>query len=339
MNFKKFILSVIFAANFFLSIYAEEGTDAIISHKIKQKFQYYGFPLVYTLGYEYRNNDFVSYAPFAGVIFDARQDSDLQAVTGMQFRYNRFYVKPQFFYEIWNPAVKSFSQETEYGVQMTFGAALDNGGIDFISQYGKNRWTCSDETVQNMGTFKEIIQYDCFIVDNLIFKATGTAQFALNLIPEKSFSSYNTLLNIPFTYNWYYGETCFLYSLFYTDYLDLYNNKNKYYDIYKKYSFINGRSPLKADTNIFAFLTAIELEQRFYVFRFFGTVNNFYVSAFANLAAGFNKENSIKILYQYGIGAGYNLYGCVPFTFQIGVDNNNSLIFYFGIVSKITHRP
>lgn len=47
--------------------------------------------------------------------------------------------------------------------------------------------------------------------------------------------------------------------------------------------------------------------------------------------------NRLDFLYQYGLGVGYNLYGCVPFTFQVGFDNERSLVMYVGIVSRIIH--
>ncbi|MBQ9238999.1 MAG: hypothetical protein IJ191_06785 [Treponema sp.] len=332
MNFKKCLLHCVLGT-LVAAAFPENGVFPVVHSGVLHDFSYYGFPLRYSVGYNYRKNDFSLFAPYVGLRFDARQNSELHAIGGIRVQYKTFFAQTQFVGELWNSNARPFSSTTEYGLDTVIGSTVPNGSIAAVVQYGKKRWNHSGSK-EALWTLSPGLTYDFYIIDTVLFKATGTAAVTFHIVPQKSFSAYNVQLSVPFQFNWLYGESCFLYSLFYADYLS-----RPQYDIQKTYTVVSGRFGLTAYQDTYAFLTAFETEQRLYPARWFNVPSSFFLSLFGNIALGFNNGTGSAFLYQYGVGIGYNLYNCVPFTFQFGFDHRNIPIFYLGIVSKITHRP
>ena len=83
----------------------------------------------------------------------------------------------------------------------------------------------------------------------------------------------------------------------------------------------------------------IELEDRFYFLRFTNPFSSLFVSAFGNMGLGIKQNNDLKLLYQYGIGLGYTLLDSVPFTVQVGLDQDKHWVLFLGVTSHISHKP
>ena len=80
-------------------------------------------------------------------------------------------------------------------------------------------------------------------------------------------------------------------------------------------------------------------EIRVYPVRAYRFSNSFCLSVFADIGFGISKDNKRTFLAEYGLGAGYTLFDDVPFTFQIGMNQNMQPVFFLGIVSTLSHRP
>ena len=67
--------------------------------------------------------------------------------------------------------------------------------------------------------------------------------------------------------------------------------------------------------------------------------NGFFLSVFADLGFGVTSQYKYAFLAEYGLGLGYTLFDCIPFTFQVGLNQRNEPIFFLGVVSRIVHIP
>lgn len=351
MNFKTLRLFIIFFCFSICStFFAEENInnfqeikqteENFESNNIEMDFSYFGFPMSFSIGYGFRKNNFSFLIP-VGVEMNIEQNFQILGFSGIKLNYKNFYAIPKFKYEFYGSGIKSFSENTEFLGELILGQRNEKGKIELKSSLGEKRWILKDSEsdFKRNFTWNETLAFNFFIIDNLVFKATSEAKISLNILPEEKFSSYEFRFYFPFQFNWFYAESTFLYDVFFADYLDIFNNSNKKYRIEKSYSNISNRIVFFSHKNkYYKFVSNFETEQRFYPGRFFNVSNNFFVSMFGNVAFCLTEKNKMDFLYQYGVGLGYNLYSCVPFTFQVGLDNNKNLIMYFGIVSKIIHK-
>lgn len=349
MNFKTFRLFMTFLCFSICSItFAQENNFQEIkqtskdfkSKNIEIDLLYFGFPMSFSIGYGLRNNDFSFSIPI-GVEMNAEQNFQILGFSGVKLNYKNFYAIPKFKYEFYGSGINSFSENTEFFGELTLGKTNEFGKIELKSSIGQKRWIFKDSIsdFKRNFTLNETLGFNFFMIDNLVFKATSEAKISLNILPEQKFSSYEFRFFLPFQFNWFYGESTFLYDVFYADYLDIFHNLSKKYRIEKSYSDISNRITFFSQKNeYYKFVSNFETEQRFYPGRFSSIDNNFFVSVFGNCAFCMTEQNKMDFLYQYGVGLGFNLYGCVPFTFQVGLDNNNNLVMYLGIVSKIIHK-
>ncbi len=335
MEFKKrFIFLLLCIFSFF--VYSE-NYDAITYKKFFNRFDYLGFPMSYKLGLELRKNDIDMLLPFAGIEMDLNSDFEINGLAGFSFQFGKFFMEPKFKYELYSASSKPFSNESEYYGELKFGINSFYGQFAINSLYGKKRIYDLDNNKFLETTVIESLSYKRLLIDNLITKISYESNLNLKILPQKEFSSYDFNFYLPAQFNWYKGESCFLFQLFYTDYLNLFSENNKY-NIYKSYPALTGRIPLhNSDAKKYQLFSVLETEQRFYLARLFNNFGNFFVSLFGNITLGLTEDSKLNLLYQYGIGAGYNMFNCVPFTFQLGLDNNSKFIMYLGIVSKLTH--
>lgn len=328
----------------FLSLLAEFfPEESFEAKRISAGFSYFGFPMSASAGFEYRKNDFELLVPL-GLEMDMEQGFQVFAFSGIQSRFKNFYAVPKVKYELYGAGTKPFSDKTEFSAELELGYKNRFGKVALSSVLGRKRWRTKPDSFQESAlegevTWNENVKFSFLLFDNLIFKATGEAKASLNVLPEAKFSSYDFAFSLPFQINWHYGESAFLYNLFFTDYLNIFGNENRSFETGKTYSAFTKRisAANASKKNCYSFFTSLETEQRFYLCRLFNETNSFFLSLFANASLGLDEGNRLDFLYQYGLGVGYNLYGCVPFTFQVGFDNENSFVMYVGIVSRIIH--
>ncbi len=346
MNFKnvKKLFAIVFVCALFSEVaaaggkYASNGESEFSSGGLLVSASYYGFPMSVMAGWHWRRNDFDLVLPFAAGIIDMNPDFQVFGSSGVKLSYKDFYVLPSFKYEFYSPAAKSFSSDTEFFGNIALGIRNSYGRVELNSSAGRKRWTDRDFNTAGEFTLIENLNLSVLLFDSLGFKATSSTGMNLKLVPEKKFSSYDLQISLPFQFNWYYGESCFLYDVFYTETLDVFSSSAKNLLIEKSYSAITRRVPFKGGKKtLYRFATTFETEQRLYPSRFMSSPDNFYVSLFANAGFCISEDSSMDFLYQYGLGLGYNLFGCVPFTFQIGLDGENRPVMFLGIISRITH--
>ena len=67
--------------------------------------------------------------------------------------------------------------------------------------------------------------------------------------------------------------------------------------------------------------------------------NGFFLSLFADIGFGITTQYKATFLAEYGLGLGYTLFDCVPFTFQVGLNQGGEPIFFLGVVSRMVHIP
>ena len=105
------------------------------------------------------------------------------------------------------------------------------------------------------------------------------------------------------------------------------------------YSKITKRFAFAEEDKNNEIIHSLEFEQRFYPFRVKNLSSNFFLPLFENIGFSLKTDEDWKILYQYGLGLGYNLYDSVPFTMQLGLNQDNRFILFIGVISNINHRP
>ena len=74
------------------------------------------------------------------------------------------------------------------------------------------------------------------------------------------------------------------------------------------------------------------------IFLTYRRIFKLFLSAFGNIGSCFETDD-VRLKYQYGIGVGYSLFDTVPFTFQIGLNEDNKLCMYVSVVSALSHMP
>lgn len=314
----------------------EEGINYI---GFGQNISYNTMPLSYFFGMGLRKNDFSLFAPFFGGSFNANPNPVFTLGGGVSINYKKFSSKLYTDYELYALGVKPFSKDSEYTVSLHLGYVFDNCYVSFIQSLGNKRWLDFNEIKTPYFSVWESIQLSAYLLRNEFFYATAVANLNFYHIPSENFSAYELNISIPFQFNYFYGESCFLYNGFYTNYLDFQNESNHDFIIQKKYSAISKRIALKENNIRYKMIHLLELEQRFYIFRMFDIHNSFFISVFLNGGLCLTNTNAVKFEYETGFGMGYAFLGSVPFTFQLGINKDKSLIMYLGIVSKIINRP
>ncbi len=331
MNFKK---TVIIVCSFFLSLFL--FSEDFTVNKISFNTAIYKPPFSFSLDYVKRKNDFLVAFPMLNLTLDTRTGVQVLTAPAIKIKYKTFLCNFGFDYELYTPDYHPFSADTLYCGNLTAGFVTEKGTAVLRLEYGKKRWLMSDESIRSEFEFTETINLIYPIYDNLIIQSYCDSLLTVHILPDAGFSSYDFICNIPFQFNWYYGETCLLGSLFYTDRLNFFDENNDL-EINRSYENLSGRVSKSTGETIerYKFWTSIEFEQRLYLLRLFSLNSNFFISDFCNFAIGYNSNEQLKKMYQYGLGIGYNMYGCVPFTFQIGLNDKRNIVLYLNAVSKI----
>ena len=329
MNSKKILIIVYF---FFLSFFMY--SEDINVNKFSINTAIYKPPFSFSIDYAKRKNDFLMAFPLLNLTLDTRSGFQVLTAPAIKFKYKTFFCNLGFDYELYSPDCPPFSSDTVYCGNITAGLVTAKGSVVLRSEYGKKRWLRSDESIRSEFEFTEAINLIYPIYDNIIIKSYCDSLLTIHILPDAGFSSYDLICNIPFQYNWYYGESCLLGNIFYTDRLNIFSEDSDL-EIYRSYENLSGRISFVNPLEKYKFWTSIEFEQRLYLLRCFSIISNFYISGFCNFAIGYNSNDQLKKMYQYGMGIGYNMYGCVPFTFQIGLNDNRNVVLYLNVVSKI----
>lgn len=328
----------------FLSIFLFSGT-LFFSQEMKNYTEngifldgnYYGLPLEGKFGYKYRKNDF-SFSPYSGVVFDVKDSYSLNAIAGIDFIYKNFQLENRVYYEL----LPSFTKNNYNFVTYQIAPAYTNDlfSIKLPVSYGHKKFYKTDNTSFNEDFFSSKAMLNTHLIDNGIVRVTGFFEIEEISIFNRQLNYYNVFFSLPCTFYLSIFDFGIKYDFSLAHELSFENiNPTEEVRISFPYSKITKRFAFAEEDKNNEIIHSLEFEQRFYPFRVKNLSSNFFLSLFENIGFSLKTDGDWKILYQYGLGLGYNLYDSVPFTMQFGLNQDNKFILFIGVISNINHRP
>ena len=368
----KHILMLVLTSCFFLNafIYAQDLEEIeeqekkesnipyfpITISKFRIMAQYYGLPISIKAGYFYRKRN-TSIFPNIAVNLFRDNGLILNASTGFVLQTHFFTWQIDAIYDILPFTMnKGAKDQVSYAVN-SFSFNINGSRLSLVSSFGNKRRFLKgiNEPIIDFETSQGIV-VNAFLLDIGYFRSTLFFSSFVNWLPSNNFVDYNITLGVPATFNLYYVDVSFMYSYYNTGEL---NNENAIaYTIEKPQSQLTGRDSFKNE-ELYSMIHLFGLETRWYPTRTqdkgmslnnnrktpfpkYNTIaktNGFFLSLFADSGFAMTKENKYNFIGEYGIGLGYNLFDCVPFTFQIGINQRGEPVFFLGVVSRMTHLP
>lgn len=316
---------------------SEENSFDIEIAKAFSQFEFYGMPQRLQTGIFYRKNDFSVY-PNVGVFFDSDDYQKLGFSIGNELQYKAFTWSSDIFYDIYPFTVTQPLDEQIVSFENNFIVSFPGGSIEFPNTLARKKMLLkgSDETpvesIINQG-----VGLNLFLLDHGFLRSSAATLFTLKTVPEKQFFSYEIEFAVPLTFSFYYVDIGIIYEFIHSDELKTKNKPLANYETGNEWEAISGRFSLYPINIRFKTLQAFELEFRWFALRHFLPDQSYFLSLFAQVGWGFEKNNSSTLMYEYGAGFGYILFDVVPFTFQAGVDKNFNPVFKLSVVSKIIH--
>jgi hypothetical protein len=312
----------------------ETGHGDISISRMKFEYQYYGFPFEIRGGYFYRHNNFSLY-PNTGLRLSSDDGISGNAIGGLKLAFKNVEWSPEFHYQL----LPFLRGDHLYRFENTLAFRLPAVSVGVVNSWGKELWYRQKESPAAEDALVQGLSFDFFLIDRGIVRGTAMSSLKINYLPNEGYFDYAARLDTPVTFSLYHFDISAIFSLFYTDELEIPGtNPEGKFIIEKTYAYVTGR--MGTDTGpAYKLINSFELELRWYFLRTSVPTSKIFVSAFGNLGLGINKNDDGFFVYQAGLGFGYNLFDSVPFTFQVGIDNNNKLIFYTGVISRISHRP
>ncbi|MGP1438643.1 MAG: hypothetical protein ACTTKH_06185, partial [Treponema sp.] len=232
-----------------------------------------------------------------------------------------------------------------------YGARLSS-----ITRVGnKRRLLSSNEQSVSNFELSQGLRLDYFLVDLGYFKSTAVFNFFVDWVPKTKFLDYRIRFDFPNTFSLYYLDIAFMYSFYNTGRLNNETLKaNEDYIIEMPQSILTFRDTFKKEIGYLQ-LHLFGLEFRWYPTRIqdrfkkitddikpyniVAKTNGFFVSFFADTGFAITAQSKYNFIGEYGLGFGYTLFDCVPFTFQVGINQEVKPVFFLGIVSRIIHNP
>ena len=297
---------------------------------------YYGLPLEGKFGYKFRKNNF-SFSPYSGVVFDVKDSYSLNAIAGIDFVYRSFQLENRVYYEL----LPSFTKNNYNFVTYQIAPAYTNDlfSIKLPVSYGHKKFYKTDNTSFNGDFFSSKAMLNTHLIDNGIVRVTGFFEIEEISIFNRQINYYNVLFSLPCTFYLSAFDFGIKYDFSLAHELSFENiNPTEEVRISFPYSKITKRFAFAGEENNNEIIHSLEFEQRFYPFRGKNLSSNFFLSLFENIGFSLKTDEDWKILYQYGLGLGYNLYDSVPLTMQLGLNQDNRFILFIGVISNINHR-
>ena len=334
MRFKLLFVSIfLFSGTLFFSQEMKNYTE----NGISLDGNYYGLPLEGKFGYKFRKNNF-SFSPYSGVVFDVKDSYSLNAIAGIDFIYRNFQLQNRVYYEL----LPSFTKNNYNFVTYQIAPAYTNDlfSIKLPVSYGHKKFYKTDNTSFNGDFFSSKAMLNTHLIDNGIVRVTGFFEIEEISIFNRQINYYNVLFSLPCTFYLSAFDFGIKYDFSLAHELSFENiNPTEEVRISFPYSKITKRFAFAGEENNNEIIHSLEFEQRFYPFRGKNLSSNFFLSLFENIGFSLKTDGDWKILYQYGLGLGYNLYDSVPLTMQLGLNQDNRFILFIGVISNINHRP
>ena len=334
MRFKLLFVSMfLFSGTLFFSQEMKNYTE----NGIFLDGNYYGLPLEGKFGYKFRKNNF-SFSPYSGVVFDVKDSYSLNAIAGIDFVYRSFQLENRVYYEL----LPSFTKNNYNFVTYQIAPAYTNDlfSIKLPVSYGHKKFYKTDNTSFNGDFFSSKAMLNTHLIDNGIVRVTGFFEIEEISIFNRQINYYNVFFSLPCTFYLSTFDFGIKYDFSLAHELSFENiNPTEEVRISFPYSKITKRFAFAGEENNNEIIHSLEFEQRFYPFRGKNLSSNFFLSLFENIGFSLKTDEDWKILYQYGLGLGYNLYDSVPLTMQLGLNQDNRFILFIGVISNINHRP
>ena len=359
---KLFFLSLLFS--FAISVQAVESeveeeaglpTFPISISKFKIEAQYYGLPLSVKFGYFYRKSNMSVFPNFG---FNLFRDEGLliNASTGITVQKSFFKWELDGLYDIIPFTMNKKAKAQIFYATNIFSFSIRGAKLSTITRVGNKRRHLLDngESVTNF-EFSQGLRLDYFLVDLGYFKSTAIFNFFVDWVPKANFLDYRIKFDFPSSFILYYVDIAFMYSFYNTARLNNESIKSKEdYIIEQRQSTVTSRDSFRTEISysqlhLFAFEfrwypTRIQdawgkLADKAKPYNLIAKTNGFFVSFFADTGFAITTQNKYNFIGEYGLGLGYLLFDCVPFTFQVGINQDANPVFFLGIVSKMVHTP
>jgi len=309
-------------------------SETFVLNKVEMKYNYYNAPYYFKFGYLFQKNSFAVF-PNIGLSFSYDSGARLKSLAGVNL--STPYVKwgVLFDYDVINSSEKLFFNNTKiYSFQNDFSIPFTYGIFSFLSTFGNDGFYISEKTKNIEKFFKQTMLINALLYENGFMKNTITAKMNYYNIYENDFAFCDADFSILNTLYLNYFDIAIAGNFFTSFKTD--ETKNDYL-IGKKYSYLTKRMT-KEEDNFYNTMMNVETEVRYYFLRHIDVFSNFFLSAFGNIGSCFETDD-VRLKYQYGIGVGYSLFDTVPFTFQIGLNEDNKLCMYVSVVSALSHMP
>lgn len=333
----KYKILLFFVFLFSGSLFFSQEKKSYTENSVFLDVNYYGLPLEEKIGYKFRKNDF-SFSPYVGLLFDVKESYFLNGIGGIDFIYKNFQLENKVYYEL----LPAFTQKNYdfLTYQIILGYLNDLFSIKLPVSYGHKKFYKTDGTSFNEDFFSAKILFNSQLLDNGILKATSFLEVEEVSIYNKQINYYNVSFSLPCTFYFSIFDIGIKYDFSLTHELSFNNiNPTEEVRISFPYSNITKRLPFIKEEKNNKVIHSMEFEQRFYPFRIINISSNFFVSLFENIGLGLKTDGNWKLLYQYGLGLGYNLFDSVPFIMQFGLNQDNNFILFVGVISNINHKP
>lgn len=333
----KYKILLFFVFLFSSSLFFSQEKISYTENSVSLDGNYYGLPLEGKIGYKFRKNDF-SFLPYGGLLFDVKESYFLNCIGGIDFIYKNFQLENKVYYEL----LPAFTQKNYdfLTYQIIPGYLNDLFSLKLPVSYGHKKFYKPDDTSFNEDFFSAKFQFNSQLLDNGIQRATSFLEVEEVSIFNKQINYYNVNFSLPCTFYFSFFDIGIKYDFSLAHELSFNNiNPTEEVRISFPYSNITKRLPFIKEEKNNKIIHSIEFEQRFYPFRLKKLSSNFFVSLFEDIGLGLKTDGNWKLLFQYGLGLGYNLFDSVPFTMQFGLNQDNNFILFVGVISNINHKP
>jgi len=327
--------------------------------------KYYSTAWSLKMGYFYRKNDT---SIFPNVALNMMMDDGivLNTSVGFLFQKNFFTWEVDAVYDVLPFTMNQGYQNQIAYAKNVFAFYINKLKLSAMFRIGKtSQLTKDDEKKRSVDFESQGIRLDAFLLDIGFFRSTLVSAFFVDWRPNNNFANYRLLFNAPQTFNLYYVDLSLMYSFYATGLL---NSKTIYdnipYIIEQKQSVMTARESFRKEERYSMFhLFASEI--RWYPTRckdkahtcsyhgatierqnegipkynLIAKTNGFFISFFADIGVGITQQYRAAFLAEYGVGLGYTLFDCVPFTFQVGLNQRGYPVFFLAVISRMVHMP
>ena len=327
---KKFILILVLLLSF-SPLFSKD----LIQNQFNLEANYYGLPVNVKAGYLYRYND-VSIFPYVALEYNCKDYLYWETSLGFTFGFKNFSWDNKFAYEIF-PSLFEKDFDIFYG-QTAPSISFNYAKFSLPIIYGKHNYKDFSGVKHKRDFLSMQLASKFFLLEEGWIKGNLNTSATLTNVFKSDFTFYDIFISMPFTLCSNYVDVAFNYTFRYLSELKN-GHTQELLDVSIPYSDITSRPFFVGDAKKYNHIHSFEVETRWYFLRYKHSFSSWFLSMFANVGWGINYKKECDILYEYGIGGGYTLVDNVPFTLQVGLNQDNKFCLYVGVVSRLTQTP